>query len=241
MFHHKFQESHLDVTLNYYVSAAGIKMNNNVICIIGPDGVGKTTHVTKIIDEFGKQGYRYEYRWLRFHHFLSIPALLFARIMGYTETDTLPSGKKVSYHHFGDSRVLCFLYPLLLWLDTLIFLTVKFYVPKYIFGRYIICDRFVFDTLVDLSLSINYKEIASTKIGKLFLQLAPQNTVIILLIADKEELRGRREDVYYDRIIGEKIMAYKYLATQLNIPMIDASYRFEEVHKEILKNCVGQL
>jgi len=210
-------------------------MNNNVICIIGPDGVGKTTHVTKIIDEFRERGYLYEYRWLRFHHFLSIPALLFARIMGYTEAETLPNGKKVSYHHFENSRMLCFLYPLLLWLDTLIFVTVKFYIPKYILGRNIICDRFVFDTLVDLGLSINHKGIASTKIGKFFLRLAPQNTVIILLIADKEELRGRREDVYYDRILEEKILAYKNLAAQLNIPIIDANHRFEVVHKEIIK------
>ncbi|WP_292520600.1 hypothetical protein [Methanoculleus sp.] len=205
------------------------------ICIIGPDGAGKTSHITKLIAKFGQQDQEYKYCWLGSRYLLSIPLLLYARAMGYTSVEVPPNGEKVSYHHFEESKFLCFFYPLSLWLDTVIHLTLKYYIPRYILGQNIICDRFVFDTLIDLGLSINHKEIISTKIGKLFLRLVPSKLVVILLIADPEQLRKRRSDVYYDKKIAEKVVAYRRLATQLDIPIIDANSRSETVQKEIIR------
>ena len=67
-------------------------MNSRLICLIGPDGTGKTTQAKALIDEFKKEGVICQYRWMRFLHFFSLPILAWARIAGLSEEIILPNG-----------------------------------------------------------------------------------------------------------------------------------------------------
>jgi len=208
-------------------------MKNRLICIIGPDGVGKTTQVKMLIDRLRKEGINCEYKWLRFHHFFSLPLLGFARLMGLSEVKTLKSGGKIGYHYFYRSKAISSLYPIFLLIDTLIFITNKIYIPMKLFKKTIVCDRFVYDAIVDLMISTGNYEIYKSKIGKLFLSLIPQNSRIIMLIANEEILRKRREDVMHDTTLNLKIKLYKKLADEFDILTIDAGLSIEEIQKNI--------
>lgn len=209
-------------------------MNNKIISIIGPDGVGKTTQIELLISYLNEKGIKYESEWLRFNHMLSLPLLAIARLMGLSEIITLESGNRLGYHYFYKSKIISSLYAFLLFLDTMINTFFKVYIPVFIFKRNIIYDRFIYDTMVDLMVSTGIY-IGESFSGKLFLSLIPRNSISILLITDVETLRQRRDDVMYDKALEQKIDRYHKLSEKFNIPVVDANQPVENVHKEILK------
>lgn len=206
-----------------------------LICIIGPDGTGKTTQAKMLIKYLKEKGLEYEYRWMRFHHFISLPVLGLARILGLTEVRTLPNGKKIGYHHFYKSKLISAIYPLTLYMDTLLATIFKLYVPLKVQKKRIICDRFIYDTLVDLAIDLDNLEIMNSKIAKKFLKLVPRDCLTILLLTSYKKIKERREDLKFDKSLKKRIEIYKEISKRFpQIRIIDASLDIESVHKQIL-------
>ena len=70
----------------------------------------KSTQVNLLINYLKKKGVNSEYRWLRFHHFLSLPLLALARLLGLSEVKVLNNGEKIGYHYFYKSNLISTLY-----------------------------------------------------------------------------------------------------------------------------------
>lgn len=207
-----------------------------LICIIGPDGTGKTTQAKMLIEKLREMGYEYEYRWMRFHHFISLPVLALARLMGLTEIQTLPDGRKIGYHHFYRSRLISKLYPITLYLDTVLAMIFKIYIPLKLQKKRIVCDRFIYDTLVDLAMDLDNPSFITSKIAKMFLRLVPKESKVVLLIAPYEKIKWRREDLRFDNHLKKKIETYTELKKRfIQIVTIDASSTIEAVHDQIIK------
>ncbi len=198
-------------------------MKPMLICIIGPDGTGKTTQAKMLVKKLNEAGIKCKYRWLRFYHLFCLPLLAIARLMGLSEVETLDTGRKIGYHYFYKSKTISSLYSILLFIDTLFFTIIKAYVPLKIFKKTIVCDRFVYDTLVDLMVSTRNYNIYSSIIGRLFLSLIPKNSKIIMLIADEKILRKRRDDVMHDKTLNLRIKLYKKLSEEFGILMINTN------------------
>jgi len=204
-----------------------------LICIIGPDGVGKTTQANMLLKIFNETGKKYEYKWHRFFHFFSLPVLAIAKLLGYSKTERY-GRYKIGYHQFYKSRLISVLYTYLLFLDTMISTLLKMYLPVKLFKKCFIADRFVYDTLVDLMISTKNYTLYKDRIGKFFLRMVPKWSTTILLIANENELKKRRIDVLYDKTLSQKIFLYKALAEECNIPLVEADAGKEKVLKEIL-------
>lgn len=208
---------------------------NQLICIIGPDGTGKTTQINLLIENLKEKGLNYEYRWLRFYHFFSLPLLGLARLMGLSEVKILNNGEKIGYHYFYKSKLISRIYPVLLFIDTVIFTLIKVYFPMKILGKNIACDRFIYDTLIDIMISTKDYNIYKSKLGKFFLSLIPKDCNIIMLIADEKALKGRREDVFYDKNLILKINLYEQLAKYFEIPVIKAELPVKKIQNKIFE------
>ena len=211
-------------------------MENKLICIIGPDGTGKSTQVNLLINSLNKKGIKYEYQWLRFHHFLSLPVLALARLLGLSEVKTLENGEKVGYHYFYKSKIISFFYSLTLLFDTFIFTVIKVYIPIYLLKKNIIYDRFIYDTLIDLMISTGNCDAYKTIFGSSFIKLVPKKSRVIMLIANENNLRDRREDVNHDKTLRLKIKLYNRLSRLYDITVIDAALNIEEVQNRIYDN-----
>lgn len=207
-----------------------------LICIIGPDGTGKTTQAKMLIEKLRERGYEYEYRWMRFHHFISLPVLALARLMGLTEIQTLPDGRKIGYHHFYRSKLISTLYSLTLYLDTLLAMMFKIYIPLKLQKKRIVCDRFVYDTLVDLAMDLNNPSFITSKITKMFLRLVPKESKVVLLIAPYEKIKWRREDLRFDGSLEKRIQIYLELGQKFpQVMEVNASLGIPDVHRRIIR------
>lgn len=210
-------------------------MNDNLICIIGPDGTGKTTQIKLLIDYYKERKIIYEYRWLRFYHFFSVPILVYARICGLSEVITLLNGEKIGYHYFYRSKTISAIYPYLLFLDIFFLMIFKVYLPL-MRGKKIICDRFIYDTIIDIMISISSYDFYKKNLGRLFISLIPKKSHIFLLISDQNSLKNRREDVKKDKNLKIKIMLYSELAKEFNLNIINANESIQNIHKQLIRD-----
>ncbi|MBX0297776.1 hypothetical protein [Haloarcula nitratireducens] len=103
-----------------------------------------------------------------------------------------------------------------------------------IFGRTLVCDRFVYDIVVSVMLSIDDDEFYRTFVGDLFLRLIPDRSCTILLTTDAEYLRPRRDDVRSDETLPRMVELYDELADYNGIQRIDATKPSEQIHEEIV-------
>ncbi|MCC7551075.1 MAG: hypothetical protein KO316_06225 [Methanobacterium sp.] len=210
-------------------------MKSRLICISGPDGTGKTTQASLLIDSLEKSGSSYEYEWLRFHHFLSLPLLGLARVMGLSEVVELDNGEKIGYHYFYRSKVVSNLYKASMFLDTFLYTICKVYIPLTLFKKRLVCDRFIYDTLVDLAISTGDCEIHNSKTGKLLLKLLPGDCKIIFLITDEKTLQERRYELGHDQNLKQKIQLYEELAEEFGLPILNASLPVTTINKKLIR------
>jgi len=203
------------------------------ICITGIDGVGKTTHVNLILEHLRKKGIKCQYKWLRFHHLFSLPLLAFCRVAGYTRVSTLGGSQKCSYHEFYKSRLISTIYPWILFFDTLLFTTIKVYIPMF-FGTSIVCDRFVYDTLIDVAVATKDYEIYRKHVGKLFLKLIPKNAHFVMLNLDKSTIFSRRPELRDDNTFDERYSLYSVLSSRFKIKVERNYGNVNQVNSSIL-------
>jgi thymidylate kinase len=210
-------------------------MKYNLICISGPDGTGKTTQASLLMDSLKESGSSYEYRWLRFHHLISLPVLGLARLMGLSEMVTLDNGEKIGYHYFYRSRVISNLYKASMFLDTLLYTIYNVYIPINLLNKHLVCDRFIYDTLVDLAISTGDFKINESITGKLLLKLLPGDSKFLVLITDEKTLQKRRYELSQDQNLKLKIQLYKTIAEEFDLPQIDASLPIATINEKLTK------
>jgi thymidylate kinase len=203
------------------------------ICITGIDGVGKTTHVNLLLEHLREKGIKCQYKWLRFHHYLSLPLLAFCRVAGYTRVSTLGGTQKCSYHEFYRSKIISSVYPWLLLMDTALSTTLKVYIPM-LFGTTIVCDRFVYDTLIDLSVATKDYYIYKKLVGRLLLSLIPNNPRFLMLILSKQVIISRRNELADDATFDERFKLYLKYCDLFNLIVLDNEDLVEKVNERLL-------
>ena len=76
-------------------------------------------------------------------------------------------------------------------------------------------------------------DLHKSKIGKIFLNQLPDNTKTIVLLADENTIRQRKEDTRYDPLLYKKLKVYKILARDLDLIIIDNNLNLEVVKNNI--------
>jgi thymidylate kinase len=208
------------------------------ICIIGVDGVGKTAHADMLRDKLIDEGIKCKSTWFRFYHFLSIFLLIYCKIVGLTVYET-KNGQRIGRHDFYKSRVISALYPFILFIDLIPMYIGKIFLPRRL-GYTIICDRFVYDTLVDLMVDLNDSKVHKKDFATLYLRLAPKNAIVIHLDLDENLIRKRREDLKADSTLKLRRKLYFKMCKDLGIKTIENKKPIDEVQNEIANYIKGR-
>jgi hypothetical protein len=203
------------------------------IYVTGADGTGKSTQARLLIDHLRSRGIQCRHLWLRFPFFFSLPLLLYARWRGYSWYE-VDGGVRHGYWDFRNSWGLRVFLPWVLFVDAALAALRRVYIPLWL-GSTLVCERFVWDMLVDLAVAFDDGDIHSRLPGRLYMHLLPRDTVVILLDLDAGTIRGRRADLQADRRLEARLQAFRSMAFIYSIPVLSSRISIEEVNQSIEK------
>lgn len=185
---------------------------SNLIAVIGPDGVGKTTIINRLEKKYGARYFRFKKLFRK----SLIYKLLLMLMMKKTEKI---KGASIQKNQFDDLH-----YSKLFWISL---------VPGYFlslisrFGTKKIIDRYYMDLLISGS-RIQGKEIIVHKLAKKLIKIIPTTQCVIQLDAPTEIVLSRKQElsayainkfreIYFDLAIESKIPVYIYINTKNSI------------------------
>jgi thymidylate kinase len=189
------------------------------IYITGADGTGKTTQAEILIQLLEERGIRCKHLWLRFPFFFSLPLLAYARWKGYSWYEKT-EGVRHGYWDFRHSWLMRTVFPWALLLDATLASVLAVYLPLQL-GYTIVCERYVLDMIVDLSVATGCPVERMERWGKCLLNVLPGNSSTFILDSDATTVRKRRPDLLSDRRLQDKLSSYRNLAQSLSLTVLD--------------------
>jgi len=165
-----------------------------VICLIGMDGSGKTTHSRLVSAHLEESGEKCRYIWFGNAYFLSYPFMIICRMLGLTKTKHLANGLAVSEHQYYKSRSISSIWPWVQFLDTIVLANLRVRLPLWR-DFTVVCDRFVPDILVELMSDVNDDRLYKRLVGRLLLRIMPRYSLVILLRVGEKTAWRRKKDV----------------------------------------------
>lgn len=208
---------------------------NPLICIVGVDGTGKTTQAKKLLITLRDHNIPSKYVWLRFFHFFSLPVLLIIKLFKLSYTIKTPSGNKIGYHELWKNPLISAMYQTTILIDIYLYKIYKIDIPQKIFSKTIVCDRFIFDTIVDLMISTRNNNFHKSFTGILLLGMVPKNTIVFYLSTGYEVLINRRDDIKGDLNLIDRIKYYDQISNLFRFTRIDAADSEVDIAEIIVK------
>jgi thymidylate kinase len=194
----------------------------NPICFVGIDGSGKTTLAREVIKDLRKQKVRSNYVWFRAPYFFSFPFLAFCRVVGLSRVRH--KGNLAWTDHYFTASAVRLAWVTLQFLDAWLFSLIRIRLPM-AFGYVVICDRTIYDILVDLMIDTGDSEIINKPAGQLLLQLIPSSAGIFILDVDEWTAFRRKRDIPDLDYLRGRLHLYERLAKLFNLQMLQNAER----------------
>lgn len=206
------------------------------ICFSGIDGAGKSTLARALVAEMGKRGIRSLYVYNRLRLVISKPALWVARVLFLRGKDMFRDYEEYSRARKAvfRKRLLSAAYEQLLLIDYFFQVLFKVAVPLRL-GKNIICDRYIYDTVVtDLAVDMNYSHEKIKRVLKLYLRVLPKPDIVFLVDVPEEVAYGRKQDVPAIDYLKERRQIYLEVGQECGMIVLDGSKDPASLQSEIL-------
>ena len=208
--------------------APGSSSTQKVYAIIGPDGSGKTTIARVIAARLAEAGVRTRIAWMRSPRIVTLGVIGMLRLARLAKTVRMGDHDDV---HIDLKRhpLLLHLYAWSITFDYFLGYFGKVTIPRRLLRRAVICDRFAWDTLVDLGLTSGLDEgFLEFPQGRILLDLAKKHGGV-LVIASPEELLRRRPILSLDPRLPRRLRLYAELAARFGLGTVDSGNTSESL------------
>ncbi len=205
------------------------------IIISGIDGSGKTAVIDGLISELNKRNKSTFYIWLRFNHYSIKIMNALARILKLSVPVSNEFGN-VWEHRFYKSSLFCKIYIFCSYLDNYI---AKNKVRKFK-TDYIVCDRWINDTLIDLGAECRIENLLESKWYSRFNKLRPENSIQFVIDRKKEDIIECRIENRTNPDFPYRFKLYEKLKRKENVITIDNTGTIECSVSQIM-NHLGEL
>lgn len=200
------------------------------ICLVGIDGSGKTTQAKRLIEMMQKQGIKREYIWNKFEPRLVAPFMKIAKVLFFQ--------KKAFFENYAEhtrtkrrllaNPVVSVLYQYLWLIDYLSQIFFKTRIPL-MRGKSVVCDRYIYDPVVDLAVDLNYSEEKTLRILRKILPLFPKPDAIFLIDLPEEIAYQRKDDIPSPDYLKERREIYLNIGKECCMILLDGSRDVAEI------------
>ena len=220
-----------------------MKTKGFLICFTGIDGTGKTTLSKALVESLKIEGIQGKYVYARLTPFILKPFMLVGNSVflrgrdiskNYSEYSNTKR-KAVEKHSFL-SRV----YKQILLFDYLLQIFFKVKLPL-IFGKNIVCDRYVYDTVInDIPRSDNSIGNIRLLLEKCF-HVAPKPDLAFLIDLSEEIAFQRKDDTPSIEYLKERRRVYLNVGEEYNMIILDGSKDLMELKELVQKEAFGYI
>jgi len=198
-----------------------------LICLTGVDGSGKSTHARSLVMFLRRRGYSCKYVWGASRPVLSYFFFAFARVFGFwKETKKDSFTDPLEYADRRLVKILGAVWRLFLFVDFQI--RTSFRLRYSLFsGKTVVCDRYFYDLLMDLSVTRK----SSAGFVAVISRTVPTPTIGFLLDAPESVISDRR--AHLSKELPAKRKAFLVIADLFNLIRIDSLQDFSTNQEKI--------
>ncbi len=212
--------------------------NGRLICLIGIDGTGKSTHITKLIDMLSKNDINCRHVRCGAHvRFATGIIYIISRFFGLDKNYNC-EGRYIHTPQFPEvfkNKVLLLIWPYAVLIDMFILISIRIKFPL-LFNSFVFSDRYVHDVLVESMVAMRDFELYKRKPGTFLLNFVKPYKVILLDLDEKDAF-DRKNDIPDMDYLTARRNLYREMAKDLSIPIIKTDREFDLVHKDIANAC----
>lgn len=200
------------------------------IIISGIDGSGKTTVINELTRTLEARGKSTEYIWMRFNHYSVKVMNMLARMMGLSVKVHNAFGD-VWEHRLYKNRLFCKVYVWCSYIDNVIARKKALKLD----ADYIICDRWVNDTMIDLGAECHIDDILDSKWFGKFQSILPENSFQFVVVRNKKDVVDCRVENTTNPDFPYRYALYEKLIKKRNINVVNNTGTIVESVEQILK------
>lgn len=200
------------------------------LIISGIDGSGKTSVINALKEELERQGFSTQYIWMRFNHYSVKVMNALARLLKLSVPVHNDFGD-VWEHRLYKSPLFCKIYVWCSYIDNKI---AKRKAMK-LDADFIICDRWVNDTLIDLGAECRIMDILESKWYGKFQRILPESAKQYVIIRNQKDIVGCRVENRTNPDFPYRMELYGNLQNKQEINVIDNTGTIVESVEQILR------
>lgn len=211
------------------------------ICIIGIDGSGKTTQALKLLAQFRQSGIRTAYAHCYHRPILLKPLKILAKLTimrGTNEFSNYMQYRKkktsASKRHGFFTKTYALVWITDYWIQAFIQVSVAGLLSKVL-----IIDRYIYDTALNVSLSLNESIDYACRLVDFFLKFNPKPTHFFLIDLPAEIAFSRKDDIQSVYYLKERRERYLRIAERYGAIILDGTLKPELLQNQI-RMAVGE-
>ncbi len=205
------------------------------ICFVGMDGSGKTSLSHKLVALMRQNNMETEYVWNRFEARILTPFFKIGKALFFQGKDIMRDYAEYSVirKKVFQNRIIGAVYGYLLSFDYFWQIWLKVRIPL-MRHKNIVCDRYIYDTVVDLATDLNYSDSKRNSVLRNFLRLSPKPDMIFLIDLPEEIAYQRKTDVPSINYLRERREIYLNIGKECGMTLLDGSKELGELENLIL-------
>lgn len=207
-----------------------------MICIIGADGSGKTTLAHLLVKEMDQRNLPVKYVWFRLPYFFTFIILEVSKLFGFTRY--LDNGSYTFTEYDFSRQPIKGLFSLIVLVDTLFYYVLKVGIPT-TFGINVVCDRWIPDIIIDVSLDTNNPDFDQTLIGQAFNNLASKATLTVAVDASDRILQRRRPESALDPHVTMRRSLYRSYIQKYGTAILSSDCTITESFRRLAEIAIG--
>lgn len=212
------------------------KMNQKLlICIVGIDGSGKTTQARKLLDHYKAMGVKAAYAHCYHRPILLKPFKMLAKATVMRNTNEFSEYKNYRVKKTSVSRryhllagIYTFIWFLDYWIQT--FIQIKF---KGATSSVIIIDRYIYDTALNISLSLNKPVDHAFRLIDFFLRFNKKPDHLFVIDLPEETAFNRKNDIQSVAYLKERREHYLCIAKRYGAHILNGEMNPESLENQI--------